>query len=377
MNTIYTNNSVILAFLNKAQQKIASLSTSIVDKGGDDYESMQLALELSDFIENLDSCYCDWKEEDIIRWIHEYNHRADLNSIPYVDITGYSTKIVINGGSFGLPITTNDVSDYITTTNTLIRNTPHNSLLSLQGGSLSERYHVTKQMYDYLDNLLNPKIGSTVSLQVNASGIVFPSGYYELGTSISLTTLSAYITYNTYKQASYFEYTKNGALIGVRNITPGKSEQPNSYTDYTTLTSDTTYRFNAQFPDGIKSDFKNVLFRQPMYYGLIENNASGSYIMDKAITGTKDVRDRGEMSLTYNIPAGNTSITDGSYLCPYLFVPYDWGKFSTAFNSIFDFASDWTAIQTSMRLADGSLANGLLITYHTQIEGVTTFKFNW
>lgn len=377
MKEIYTNNEKILLFLNKAQNKIAELSSIIVERGGDDNDNLLLLLELSDFIENLDSKYCTWIEEDIIKWISEYNYRANLNAIPYIEITGFNTIVMVGGSGINLPITTNDISDYIIATNRLIRATNHNLLANIQGGLTDERYHVTKQMYDYLDNLLNPKQPSTVTLQLTTNGVVWPSSYYELGTSISNSVLTGAIQYNYYKQASYFEYTRNGVTIGTRNSNPKKNEQPSTATDTTIIKTNTTFYFNAMFPDGLKSDNKNIIFKQPMYYGVIPKNTQAANLPNILINGTKNVRDRGEIIVDYNVPIGNTLINDDSYMIPYLFIPFEWGKFGTAFNSIFDFAADWTSSKVTMKLADNTVKDGLLLLYPTQVEGIVTFKFNW
>jgi hypothetical protein len=373
MNTVYTNNTEITTFLNRAQQKIASLSSIIVEHGGDSLNDLLLLLELSDFIESLDSCYCEWEEEDILRWIHEYNHRANLYSIPYIEFTGF-VSILIGGSGLGLPITTHDISDYIIETNILIRATPHNELSGLQGGTIDERYHVTKQMYDYLDALLNVKVDSTVSLTVNTNTIGWPSGYYELGTTINGVDLLGAVQYNYYKQASYFEYKRNNLVVGARNSNPGKLEQPNHYVDNTPLSTDTTYSFNAQFPTGLKTATRSIYFKQPMYYGLIKHNEQ---TVAKAILGTKNVRDVGEMTIDFNIPVGNTLINNNAYLVPYIFIPFSWGRFSTAYSGIFDFATDWISTKVSMPLVNGTSVDGLLLVYPTQIEGLNTFKFNW
>lgn len=376
MKEIYTNNKDINLFLNRAQNKIAQLSTELVEVGGNDTKLIISILELSDFIECLDSKYCEWEEVDITRWIHEYNYRYNLNSLPFIDITGFTTIILSGGSTIGLPITTNDISDYIVATNQLIRATPHNTLSMLQGGSTTERYHITKEMYDFLDNLVNPKVPSTVSLQLGTVS-VWPSGYFELGSSLSSINLIGSIQYNYYKQASYFEYRKNNNLLGSRITSPRKLEQPNTYTDTDIVKTDTTYYFNAMFTDGLKSSSRNIIFRQPMYYGTIRKNTSSDELVNKLILGTKDVRDKGEMTLSFIIPDENTLITDDSYIIPYVFVPFTWGRFSSAFNGIFDFANDWTSSKVSMKLVDNTLVDGLLLLYPTQIEGVATFKFNW
>ena len=375
MNIIYNNNQTILTFLNKAQNKIADLASLIVEEGGEVTDNLLLLLELSDFIECLDSIYCDWTEEDIIRWIQEYNYRADLNAIPYLNITGFTT-IIENSSEMPGIITTSQISDYITETTKLIKNTSHNTLSTIQGGTENERYHITKQMYDYILNMITPFKPNSVSIALGISNTLWPSGYYELGDVINTVNLQGSIIYNTNKKAVRYYYTKNNAtLVGGVNTNPDANSQPNAYTDSAVISQDTFYSFVAEFSDGNYNNTKYIKFRVPMYYGIIGRDKMNNITLLQS--GTKDVRDKGSMQLTFNLPVGNTLADYSRCITPYLFIPFSWGKFTNAFNSIFDFADDWKATNLNITLKDGSTSAGLLLTYNTQIEGVTTFNFNW
>jgi hypothetical protein len=378
MKEIYKNNAEIVKFLNRAQSKIADLSTLLVERGMDECDSLYLLLELSDFIESLDSCYCDWTEDHILAYIHEYNHRANLNGIPYINFTSFTTVVLIgNNGSINLPITTGDIVDFIPAVNDILSKFPHNNLALIQGGTPTERYHLSKKMYDYLDALVNPKVASTVRLRLSTSMVSWPSGYFELGTSISSIELIGSIEYNSYKQATYFEYKQNGVVVSSRVNNPKPLQQPNRVTATGPITKDKVYSFSALFDDGLKEDLQYIRFRQPMYYGTIKKNTPLANITSKLIQGTKDVRDKGEFNLNFNVPVGNTLINNDTYLCPYVFIPASWGKFTSAINASFDFSTDWIATPVTMPLLDGASENGLFIIYPTQIEGVATFKFNW
>lgn len=373
MNSIYSNNQEVLDFITKAQNKIADLATLLVERGGDITPLDILALELIDFIEVLDNPLTTYTLDEVLRWIEEYSYRANLGEIAYLNIYGYNTTLIQNivGAS---EIVSSSITDFEPEVTRIVKKVNHNILPGLQGGNRLERYHLTKEMYDYLANLINPQESATVSLDLSTTGVSYPGNFYELGVSIPAVNLLGHINYGSQTTANYIEYLKNSQLLGTRNSSPTINLQPNPISDTTGIKVDTTYSFNASFNDGLKTSTKTVSFRQPMYYGVI--NLADYTNANLLVQGTKLVRDRGEMTLSFTLPAGNTLI-DENYLVPYLFIPNSWGMITSAFNGMFDFRPDFHDFGRDMPLADGSVADGRIIIDTTRLEGVVTFKFNW
>lgn len=373
MNPIYANNQEVTTFITKAQNKIADLATLLVERAADISPLNILALELIDFIENLDNPLTTWELEDVLRWIHEYNYRANLGELAYLNIYGYNTTLIQNIVGTNT-ITSSNITDFELAVLDLFRKFQHNQLNGLQGGTLTERYHLDKKGYDYVNAQANPTTASTVALNLTTNGVQWPSGYYELGTSIGVVNLAGSITYGTDKKANYFEYKRGSTVLGTRTTNPASNSQPNAISDTSGITTSTIYTFNASFPDGLKIASQEVNFRQPMYYGIVNIE---NYQTNDLMLGTKDVRDRGEMTLSFNLPAGNTTVPEGTHKVPFLFIPDSWGKFKSAISSTFEFVNDWREFGRDMTLADGSIVPGRLIIYPTQIEGLNTFKFSW
>jgi hypothetical protein len=81
----YINQAEIDEFLSKAKVRIGQLGVSIADNTIDDLDfsrQSQLSLELSTLLESLESPYLDWSENLIMRVIHYYNMKGDLNKRP-------------------------------------------------------------------------------------------------------------------------------------------------------------------------------------------------------------------------------------------------------------------------------------------------------
>jgi hypothetical protein len=81
----YINQAEIDEFLSKAKVRIGQLGVSISDNTIDDLDfsrQSQLSFELSTLLESLESPYLDWSENFIMRVIHYYNMKGDLNKRP-------------------------------------------------------------------------------------------------------------------------------------------------------------------------------------------------------------------------------------------------------------------------------------------------------
>ena len=366
----YSNNTQIVEFINKAQNKIAQLGAILADEPLNN-RSEALLLDLSDFLESLDSIYNNWSELDIIRYIHFWNKRADLNNIPYVQITAYNVSIVLGtgGGSMG---------DLEASIRDILSRFPHNNLQNLQGGTSRERYHLTKAMYDWVVCQQNKTpcpevIAPTVTLTKNSNGIIWPSGFYEMGSQVSVSSLQGAINLNSGINISYYRYLRNRIELG-KVLAPG-TNPISSITDRTTVTQDTSYTFEAEFENGgVKSDVKQISFRQPMYSGILMRNTVSA---QTAITLTKNVIERQYMEILFSLPEGNTSVAIGQDFTPIIFIPFSFGIPSSIKVLEYEFKTDWSFTQEIMTLVDGTTQQGYLGVYNKTFEGDTTFKFTF
>lgn len=367
----YQNNGEILTFFNKAQSKIAELGNLMAKEQEDDYH-LQMLLGLSNFLESLDSPYNGWSETDIIRYIHYWNKRADLNNIPYIQITNYVVNIN-NGGNSG------SVGNIEALVRQILSTYSHNQFAGIQGGNSTEKYHLTKAEHDWIQCQLIKSpcpdiIQPTISLTKTSNGVQWSSGFYELGTVVNVTTLQGLFNLNSATLINYYTYKRgNLELDTVLNPNPIMGFVP--YIDRTSITRDTTYSVEAEFVvGGIKSDSKSILFKQPMYYGRLKKNLATA---TTALTLVKDVRAKGYMELVFTMPPNNTLITDDSFFTPVVFFSYDWGIPLSVKVLDFEFITDWTFTKETMVLANGTTADGYLGKYNKNFEGTTTFKFSF
>lgn len=367
---IYVNNTEIVNFINKAQNKIAELSSLLVQRGGNIPDVTNLLLELSDFIECLDNEFNNWLEEDIIRWIHSYNQRANLNSIPFLLLTGFKQSILGGGGSISLPITTADVSDYIPSTNRLIRATPHNSLSTLQGGSLQQRYHLTLAELTFLQNLINPFVAPTINFIVTPTPNI---PYQEKGTIVNSTTLEGSYVLNSGELLVSYRYLRLGRVP--EQLLQLESTVVSPLLHRESISTNTTFRFEAVFTKGgTLAQEKSVLFTPPMWFGLSTRNAPvfAIQLLVKVIEGPTTVHD-----FIYNIPADNTSRPLNTQVVPYILVSKSKGTLSRFEVLTFDTLPDWTITSVNVTLQDGSLEACWLCEFKNTVIGSYDFKVLW
>lgn len=387
---VYPNNPEIQEFVVKAQNKIADLSTLLVERGGYLPDALYLLLELSDFIECLDDSNNTFLEEQIIEWIHIYNHRANLNDISFLPITGIEVNIATGGITIGLPINTTNISDYITATNALIRATEHNTLSAIQplfgypGYNPNERYHLNKAMYDHLFNLVYPFTDPTVGISkvVNLAS-TWPNGYFELGLTLTSITLQGVINLNSGGAVNYYRYKKNGTIITGSQVNAPDLNNPivTSIENTVSANSNITYTFEADFVNGgLKTATTQVLFRQPMYYGIYTRNEINA---SNVQTLTKLVQDKQTTNLTFVVPTGNTALEYPVSKAMVIFIPGSWGNPVTMDSRGFPYLNDWVFTNQTMTLANGTTMSGILGVFGStaptgQTEGTTTFtmKFN-
>jgi hypothetical protein len=366
----YANNEEIVIFFRKAQHKIAQLGKLVADEKESD-SARQLLLDLSNFLESLDSPYMTWEEKDIIRFIHFWNRKAGLINIPFIQFTDY--KVFINQ-----PGTGTDIPDISGLIDEALRRFPHNNLARLQGGSTGEFYHLSKAEYDWVRCQMGQTPCPTfsppsVSLTITPNIIPFPSGYYELGTAVTLVTLQGGILLNGGGKTKSYFYRKQGVEIPETRVL--NREQVNPFVDRSSIKVDTTYTFEATFEIGDpKSDSKSIFFRQPMYYGVLTRS---NITPDNAIKQSKDVRDKGYMELTFVLPEGNTTLPVGQDKTCLVFFPASWGIPSSIKVLDFEFKTDWEFTPHKMKLADNSLVDGTLGVFKNQSEGPVTFKFSF
>ena len=358
---VYKDNAQIVTFLNKAQNKIASLATLYVDRGGDLPDTLNLLIELSDFIESLDSEYNDWTEDRIIKWIHEYNHRANLNEIPYLLLTGFTQNILGGGSGFGLPITVADISDYIPATNALIRKAKHNLLNELQGGNTTERYHLTLEELTFLQNLMHPFTAPSVGLQIT------PTAIQEKGTVLRTVVLQGDLALNSGKSVLKFRYRRIGKtpsdllteVVGSPTVTP--------FTSRDDVRVNTVFRFEADFEaGGTKQADRDIRFIAPFWYGVaLKNKASADIqLLTKVVEEPVNPR-----SFTFTLPSNNTTVAANLIQVPYILVPKSKGTPSNFNIQTFNTLPDWKITSTTAVLQDNTLEPCWLCEFKNTVVG--------
>lgn len=375
----YINNKEILKFLNRAQNKIANLGSLLVERGGVHEDSLTLLLELSDFIECLDDKYNTWTEKDILRYIHTYNQRANLNAIPFLLVTGLEINIIQggDGSGFGLPITTRDVSDYVPATNALIKKFPHNNLALIQpesgyqGEVAGERYHISKEMYDFLWNLMNPFTPPGVGLSLTATPNV---EWQEKGTVVSMVALQGSIQLNSGKSVIKHRYKRIGRapselLVEARggNVEGIVHREP--------VRVNTIFRFEADFEKGgTKTADRDIKFIAPMWFGLEQKGKSASDIqkLTKVVEGPNNPR-----NFNYNLPSNNTTVQEGQVVVPYLLVSKSRGTPSRFEVETFDTLPDWKITSAQATLQDGTKEDCWLCEFQNTVVGNYTYKVSW
>lgn len=92
---------IIKKFLNDSRVKIAQLSSVITEqqRDGDQaiFDNVRLRKELIVFNRTLNNAYLDWTRSDILKAIHYYNVKANLNSVPYIELSN-TEAFVVDGG---------------------------------------------------------------------------------------------------------------------------------------------------------------------------------------------------------------------------------------------------------------------------------------
>ena len=367
----YTNNPDITLFLNRAQNKIADLASLLVERGGDLPLDLILLLELSDFIESLDNKYNEWTEVDIIRWIHVFNVRANLNSIPFLLMTGFELNIIGGGAGFGLPITTADVSDFVPASIGLMTKFPHNNLALIQGGTLTERYHLTLAELNFLKGLMNVFIAPTVGLQLSALPDLV---WQEKGTTVLYVNLLGSYAVNSGKSVLRYRYKRiNRTPTDLLIETPGAIVVP--YVHREPVKVNTVFRFEADFEDGgTKSADQTIKFIAPMWYGILSKGKLASEIqtLTKVVEGPINPR-----NFMYNLPSNNTTLPVTQAQVPYLLVSKSRGTLTRFEVETFDTLPDWKITTAYATLQDGTQEECWLCEFKNVVSGSYTFKVSW
>ena len=367
MNT-YINNTAILDFINKAQNKIASLSSLIVDRGGNLPDATSLLLELSDFIECLDNKYNQWAEEDILRWIDVYKQRANLNAIPFLLLTSFTQSILTGGGSgIGLPISTSDVSDYVPATNALIKSTPHNNLKLIQGGNLSERYHLSLNEITFLRNLINPFVAPSVGLTI------FPTVYQEKGTVVSTVNLQGVYTLNGGKSLLQYRYNRAGRVPELLYSNTNATIDPFIHREPVRV--GTTFRFEVDFEQGgTMTAAQDIQFVAPLWYGVaLKNKASTDIqLLNKVVEQPANPR-----NFTFTLPSNNTSVAINLVQVPYILVSKTKGTPSNFNIQTFNTLPDWNITSVTALLQDGTTEACYLCEFKNTVSGTFDCLVTW
>lgn len=364
----YSNSEEIVTFINKAQNKVAELSTLMVRRKNT--AELDLAMQLLDLIEVIDNEWCPWTETEISQFIQYYNSVADLNNIPFLSIVGYQTIVnngATSGGSNG-SIYTHDIIDYTSTTKALITSTPHNKLKDIQGGSETERYHFTKVQYDKLLALITK--APTVSLSILSTIPAATNGVYEKGSSVTQVRMQGGVTLNdggartkdTYLVDGIIKKEYIGDLIG------------SVYEHNESIVVTTTLKFQSEFTQStMKEAAAQIRFEAP-YYSAIGKAG----VTHDTLTKTKGLKSKGDTIVEFSLAAGNAMATNPDY--PYVFFPSSWGAITSVAeaSSTFEYVDSFKSRgQVSIALVDGALETYNMYEYVTATEGTMKFTFKF
>lgn len=362
----YKNSEEIVTFINKAQNKIAELTTLMVKRKS--IEDMWLVIELLNFIETLDNEYCIWDEDKISQFIEYYNGIADLNSIPYLALTGYKVNVLGGSYSSSKDIYTRDIPDYVQATKALITSTPHNQLKDIQGGTIEERYHFTKSQWEKLLALITKS--PTVSLSLVSSSPSPINGVYEKGTTITIIRVKPGLVLN------------DGGIHNSSKYLLGTTELANFTTDnllreyeYTgAISTNSTIKFQASFSEStMKEASVSLRFEIPYYSALDTANKQLS-----SLVLVKGLGKPGPTTIDFNIPNGNATASNPVY--PYVLFPAEWGVLKSVgeASSTFDYKASFKHRGiVSKTLADGTSVNYNMYEYGTATQGNLIFTFRF
>lgn len=363
---------MIQEFIGKAQSKIGELGYYIAERKHD-RSSLELCKELIDVVKCLTDERLGWTEEFKVEVVNYYNLKAELNNIPYVNIVGYQVKVNKIIGVGGEKTTSVDeLYDYVSKTIGLINNTPHNNLKAKQGGDgVNEYYHVTKEMYDWLVEQLNPYVVPTVSL------VTLPSGVRERGTSLLSVRLTGSYVINSGKSVLRTMYYRGSTLLAENT---GLSID-NEYTDTQSLNNTTTYKYAAEFEvGGIKEVSKTIQFVLPYYSGLTSMEYSVPATMNVTqlssmvkVVGSKP----SQVNVTFSIPEGNAMAKTTTMN---LLVPAEYGLFTKIYvdnNPMFDYITEWSTYLVNLTLANGEVIPYRWYKFKEATEGTFNFNFRW
>jgi hypothetical protein len=366
---MYINNETIVAFINKAQNKIADLASLIVERNGDD-ALLNTLLQLSDFLDALDDVYNDWSEDYIITAIDYYSTVANLNLIPILDIAPYSSSIiVINNKEVGAVTSVKNLHDFNSEVQKLIDSTIHNSTKQLQGGRTEEYYHLTREAYDKLMLLIYPFTNPTVSISKVSSIPSSVAGIYEKGKTITQYSIAPSIQINSGEEIVTLTYYKDNEVIG----TLTKDYATSNFVYNGTITSKVNFKLIASFLKGapVQSVLLPVVFSPPVFY-TVEKRTSNF------ISPTKMVVNKSNgINITMTAPAGNAISSD-----PVVFkfkLPKEWGIPTSIGNNglPYNFISSFKRSDSTHTLLDNSLEDYYLYELIDPTEGTFTINIKY
>jgi hypothetical protein len=365
---MYTNNDQIVTFINKAQNKVAEISTKMVlSKNHDDVE---LAIELLDFIENLDNEWCPWSETEISQHIEYYNNKAELNIIPFLQITGYNVSIYTGNSSEAVSIrSVDDIPDYRTKTKNLITSTSHNEFKGLQGGKVGEMYHFTASQHAKLLSLIFTQ--PTVNINLLSTIPSATNGVFEKGTTITNFRVLGSTVVNDAGIHNTSKY-----LIGATVLATHSGDDINKVYEHTSpITSTTTIKYQATYTEGsMKETSTQIKFELPYYSALDTVGKSFTGLTKTKVLVSKP----SQVNISYNIPTGNA--TSSNPVLPYAFFPASWGNVSSIGANgifVFDYLGSFIKSTVVVTLPDGSSENYNKYEYSVATQGNMSFNFKF
>jgi hypothetical protein len=299
-----------------------------------------------------------------------YNTKAELNTIPFLQVTGYNVSVYTGQVNTSTSIgSVYDIPDYITKTNNLITSTNHNSFKAIQGGKAGEYYHFTSAQYTKLLALIHTAPTTSISLLSTIPSST--NGVYERGTTITNVRVQGSTVINDAGTHTSSKYLIDNVLIETK-VDENKNDV---FTATTNIKSTTTIKYQASYSDApMKESFLQLKFDLPYYSAL---DTAGKTFVN--LNKTKVLTSKpSQANISYNIPQGNA--ISSTPVMPYAYFPTEWGDVvSVGANNLFtfDYLGSFNKTVVSVQLLDGTTATYNKYEYTTATQGNMTFNFKF
>lgn len=350
-------------FISKAYNKVATLGDEYIQTEGNT-DLRDSGLDLMMFSNQLEQEESLWTPITVQQYIDYLSATLELNRIPYISICGCEHVIVKDGNG---TIDEDWLREFVLN---IIRNFPHNQLAGLQGGkAIDEYYHVTKDMWDKLNEVIFT--APTISLTATYNNQPIPA-VNERGVLLTPIQLIPSVILNSGKSIQKVRYYKNGVQLGAEitnNFLVPKS-------DSVGIKNDTTYTIEIDFEvGGTLTASTTILFGLPVWHGLALGDATTA---DIQILTKRVVLPTKSLDFTFIFPDGN--VNDETPLYAYALVPEGFGTLTKALeynNPSFNGIEDWITNNTVVTLADGFITPYKLEKFKNITQGTFNPFFKW